>query len=103
MKEKINSIATPAVGIYLCSLAISMIGLAYISVPLYQLFCQSFGGTGNPLFGLQTQKTSTLYDKTTSLNDSVDTEEETYKSDNAQRAKKPITICFNADTSENLP
>lgn len=39
--------ASFVVQIYLICIVICMVGFSYISVPLYQLYCQSFGG-GNP-------------------------------------------------------
>lgn len=99
-----------------------MIGLSYISVPLYQLYCQSFGGTGNPFFGSKNShqilphQEKTWYEnfctwnqtaqrnkiaETNILEDKEKISTQIQKSNSNK--KKPITIYFNADTSDNLP
>jgi cytochrome c oxidase assembly protein Cox11 len=57
-----------------------MLGLTYISVPFYQLFCQLYGIGG-------TMKKI----------------EQNYDINNVQIMKKPLIINFKAENSSNLP
>lgn len=68
---------THRTGIFLAALAVTMLGLAYASVPLYRLFCQKTG------YGGTTQVALT-------------------KAPGAVGTKK-ITVRFNADQGKDLP
>ena len=84
-EKKVTIGQSAVVGIYLLSLVLFVLGSSYASVPLYQLFCQStgFGGTVqvNHNYGATTQ--SILLSQEASTH--------------------PITINFNADSSNDLP
>ena len=90
-KKKIHSLI---VTIYLISIVIVMIGFAYISVPLYQLYCQSFGGTGNP-FSIFGKNSHNIKISENSIGISN-------VSEKTQEINKPITVYFHADSSEDL-
>ena len=77
-----------------------MLGFSYISVPLYQLYCQSFGG--NPFLQNTETNFKSLQDNVTQLTNS-DTKIKPIHSTNIEYQPKQINIHFNADTSDNLP
>lgn len=91
-----------------------MLGLAYIAVPLYQIFCQTYG------FGGTVQKTSVDFHQldapTTSPSNEVAFQDEAKRTETAwlrekepngrksiQSAEKPLTIHFNANHCNDLP
>jgi len=67
--------------IYSLALLVGFIGLSYAAVPAYQAFCQATG------YGGTTQIAT----------------EERFKSMRPVPGARPITITFNADTSDNMP
>lgn len=73
--------ANKRVAVYATAVAIGIGGLAYASVPLYQMFCQATG------YGGTTQKA----------------EEEKFKNMKPVAGAAPITVYFNADTSSAMP
>lgn len=69
------------VGLYGAAIAISVLGLSYAAVPLYQLFCQATG------YGGTTQQADA--DK--------------FKSVRPVEGARQLTIFFNADTTDTMP
>jgi cytochrome c oxidase assembly protein subunit 11 len=67
--------------LYIASFAIGFVGLSYAAVPLYQAFCQATG------YGGTIQKATV----------------EKFKTMKPVENARPITIHFNADTSDTMP
>lgn len=69
------------IAMYATAVAIGILGLSYAAVPLYQIFCQATG------YGGTTQQA----------------DEEKFKTMKPVPGAKPITVHFNADTSDSMP
>uniref|UniRef100_A0A061RKF6 Cytochrome c oxidase subunit XI assembly protein n=1 Tax=Tetraselmis sp. GSL018 TaxID=582737 RepID=A0A061RKF6_9CHLO len=72
---------------YLAAIVISMVGITYLSVPLYRLFCQATG------FGGTVQRVKTVEEKIRDRNPEQD----------RAAAERPITVEFNADVTDGMP
>lgn len=78
--------------IYAISIVIVMLGLAYASVPLYRLFCQTTGFGGTVQVDKTPQIPSDLLDKSEDL-----------KGLENNVSSKVYTIQFNSDVSDDMP
>jgi len=102
------------IALYLVSLVIIIIGISYISVPLYQLFCQAtgFGGTVQTAQmyqqGLQESKEQKMIGLTGEEPREGNPTDESggdvlkRKLHESTKKIKGIVVYFNADTSDDL-
>jgi len=73
--------------LYLTAVVVGMVGITYLSVPLYRMFCQATG------FGGTVQRTETVEEKIRNR-----TEEE-----ERAAAERSILVEFNADVTDGMP
>jgi cytochrome c oxidase assembly protein subunit 11 len=105
------------VALYIIALSAIMLGLAYIAVPLYQIFCQTYGLGGIINKNLNNSSNIDIYDKNivikSNRNNNMNSiliednkqlnEQNILIHEKSKNLNKPITIYFNAENKSNLP
>ena len=92
MKTFLGKRISSTSGLYLLSLVFFILGISYISVPLYQLFCQATGFGG-------TVQTSSLFSQNIENQEPFSNITKQYSLDDSSATTRRITVNFNADVS----